>query len=133
MDKKLPKRRFRKYVSGWEKKKKKKANGASANKQKGALYKFLKRSKSESKNMATSSETAETDSVKKAETAVVNVVRENSDATLTADQHLVVGHEQNVVDPLRNLDNPALREEKIERSYIDYLLQKDQSILDNFP
>ena len=42
MDRKLPKRSkdvCRKYVSGWEKKKKE-ANEASANKQKGALHKF---------------------------------------------------------------------------------------------
>ena len=48
MDRKLPKRSRDvggKFVSGWEKKKKKmkKANEASANKQKGAIHTFLKR------------------------------------------------------------------------------------------
>ena len=41
MNKKLPKRSRdigRKYVSGWEKKKKKEANEVSTNKQKSALY-----------------------------------------------------------------------------------------------
>ena len=95
IDRKLPKKTRnvdRKYVSGWEKKKKKEANEASANKQKGAPHKFLKRSKLESKSIATSIETTETDSVKNAETAVVNVVREeDNDVTLTADQHVVIG------------------------------------------
>ena len=66
MDRHLPKRSRdvgRKYVSGWEKKKKK-ANEDSANKQKGAIHTFLKLSKPESENMATSRETAETDSSK---------------------------------------------------------------------
>lgn len=59
--------------------------------------------------MTTSSETAETDSMKNAKTAVVNVVREeDNDVTLTTDQHVVMGNEQNVVDPLRNLDDPAM-------------------------
>ena len=49
----------RKYVSGWEKKKK--ANEASANKLKAAIQTFLKLSTPESENMATSRETAETD------------------------------------------------------------------------
>ena len=101
MDGKLPKRSRddgRKYVSDWEKEKKK-ANETSTNKQKSALPKFLKRLKPESKNMATSSETAEKDSLKNATTAVVNVVRkEDNDVTLTAVQHAVMGNEQNVVD-----------------------------------
>ena len=62
MDRKLPKRSRdvgRKYVPGWEKKKKKGAIEASANKQKGGLRKFFKRSKSDSENMATSCEGAE--------------------------------------------------------------------------
>ena len=56
--------------------------------------------------------------MKNAETAVVNVVRE-----------------ENVVDPLRNLDDHAIRPEKMERSCIDYLLQKGppEITLDNFP
>ena len=58
-------------------------------------------------------ETDKTDYVKNAETAVVNVVREDNDVTLTADQHVVMGNEQNVVDPLRNLDDPAMWPEKI--------------------
>ena len=63
--------------------------------------------------------------MKNAETAVVNVVREeNNDVTLTAVQHVIMGNEQNVVDSLRNLDDPAMWPEKTERSYIDYLLQK---------
>ena len=66
--------------------KKKEANEVSANKQEKDLYKFLKQSKPESESMATSSETAETDSVKNAKTAVVNVVREEDiDVTQTAD------------------------------------------------
>ena len=74
-----------------------------------SLYKFLKRSKPENENMTTSSETAETDSMKNAKTAVANVVREeDNDVTLTTDQHVVMGNEQNVVDPLRNLDDPAM-------------------------
>jgi hypothetical protein len=39
------------------------------------------------------------------------VIREkNNDVTLITDQHgqhVVMGNEQNVVDPLRNLDDPA--------------------------
>ena len=68
--------------------------------------------------MVTSRETAETDPVKNVETAVVNVVRE-----------------ENVVDPLRNLDDHAMWPEKMERSCIDYLLQKGppEITLDNFP
>ena len=59
--------------------------------------------------MTTSSETAETDSMKNSKTAAVNVVREeDNDVTLTTDQHVVMGNEQNVVDPLRNLDEPAM-------------------------
>ena len=43
--------------------------------------------------MATSRETAETDSVKNAETAVMDVVREeDNDVTLTTDQHVVMGN-----------------------------------------
>ena len=121
------------YLAG---ERRKKANEDSANKQKGAVHTFLKLSKPESENMATSRETAETDSVKNAETAVVNVVREEeNDVTLTADQHVVMGNEQNVVDPLRNLDDPAMWPEKMERSCIDYLLQKGppEITLDNFP
>ena len=86
--------------------------------------------------MATSRETAETDYVKNAETPVVNVVREeDNDVTLTADQHVVMSNEQNVVDPLRNLDNPVMWPEKMERSCIYYLLQKGppEITLDNFP
>ena len=70
MDRRLSKRSRdvgRKCVSGWEKKKKKEANEVTANKQKGALHKFLKHLKPESENMATSTETAKTDSVKNAE------------------------------------------------------------------
>ena len=65
------------------------------------------------------------DSVKNAKTAVVNVVREeDNDVTLTAVQQVVIGNEQNVVNPLRNLDYPAVWPEKIKRSCINYLLQK---------
>ena len=75
--------------------------------------------------MATFRETAKTDSVKNAETAVVNVVREeDNDITLTADQHVVMGYEKNLVDPLRNLDDPAMWPEKMISHCIDYLLQK---------
>ena len=75
--------------------------------------------------MTTSRETAETNSVKNAKTAVVNVVREeDNDVTLTTDQHVVMGNEQDVVDPLRNLDDPAMWPEIVERSCIYYLLQK---------
>ena len=102
MNKKLPKRSRdigRKYVSGWEKKKKKEANEVSTNKQKSALYtvhKFLKRLKPESENMAASSEIAETDSVKN--TAVLNVIREeDNDVTQTADQHVVMGNEKKML------------------------------------
>ena len=71
--------------------------------------------------MATSRETAERDSVKNAETAVMNVVREeDNDVTLTADQHVVMGNEKNFVDPLRNLDDHAMCLEKVERSCICY-------------
>lgn len=86
--------------------------------------------------MTTSSETAETDSMKNAKTAVANVVREeDNDVTLTTDQHVVMGNEQNVVDPLRNLDDPAMWPEKMEISRIDYLLQKGppEITLENFP
>ena len=120
------------YLAG----EKKKANEALANKQKGAIHTFLKRSKPESENMATFRETAETDSVKNVETAAVNVVREeDSDVTLTADQHVVMGNEQNVVDPLGNLDDPSMWPEKMKRSCIDYLLQKGppEITLVNFP
>ena len=139
MDRKLPKRSRNvgiKYVSGSEKKSKKKANEASANKQKGAIHTVLKRSKPESENMATSRETPETDSVKNAETAVVDVVREeDNNVTLTADQHVVMGNEQNVVELLRNLDDPAMWPEKMERSCIHYFSQKGppEIALDNFP
>ena len=76
--------------------------------------------------MATSSKTAETDSVKNVETTVANVIREeDNDVTLTAVEHVVMGNEQKVVDPLRNLDDPAMWPEKMERSCIDYLLQKN--------
>ena len=46
-----------------------------------------------------------------------------------------MGNEQNVADPLRNLDNPAMWPEKMERSCMDYLLQKGphEITLDNFP
>ena len=57
--------------------------------------------------------------------AVVNVVREeDNDVTQTAVPHIVMGNEQNVVDPLRNLDDPVMWPEKMKRSCIDYLLQK---------
>ena len=104
--------------------KKEGSNEVSVNKQKGILHKFLKSSKLESENMTTSIETAETDSMKNAETAVMNVIREDNDVTLTADQHVVMGNEQNVVDPLRNLDDPAIWPEEMVRSCIGYLLQK---------
>ena len=85
--------------------------------------------------MTTSSETAEIDSVKNAETALLNVVREeDNDVTLTAVQHVNMGNEENVVDPLRNLDDLAMWPEKMKRSCIDYLLQKSppEITLDNF-
>ena len=137
MDRKLPKRSKdvgKKYVSGWEKKMKKEANEIFANKQKGALHKFSKQSKPESKNIATSSETAKTDSVKNPETVVVSVVREDNDVTLTVDQHIVMRKEQKVVDPWRNSDDPAMWPEKMKRTYIDYLLQEGppEITLDNF-
>jgi predicted RNA-binding protein (virulence factor B family) len=72
--------------------------------------------------MAASSETVETDFVKNALTAVVIFVREDNDVALTTDQHgqhVVMGHEQNVVDPLRNLNDPAMWK-KNERFYIVY-------------
>ena len=54
--------------------------------------------------MVLSNETTETNSVNNAETAVVIVVREEgNDVKLTTDQHVFMGNEQNVVDPLRNL------------------------------
>ena len=97
------------YLAGKRNRNKKKANEALTNKQKGALHTFLKRSKPESVNMATFRETAGIYSVKNAETAVVNVVREeDNDITLTADQYVVMGNEQNVVDPLRNLVDPPM-------------------------
>ena len=66
---------------------------------------FFKRLKPVSKKMVLSNETTETNSVKNAETAVVIVVKEEGNyVTLTTDQHVVMGNEQNVVDPLRNLD-----------------------------
>ena len=61
--------------------------------------------------------------MKNAETAVVNVVREeDNDVTLTAVQHVVIGNKQNVVDPLKNLDYPATWPEKMKKSCIKYLL-----------
>ena len=43
--------------------------------------------------MVTSRETAKTDYVKNAESAVVNVLgEEDNDVTLTADQHVVMGN-----------------------------------------
>ena len=70
--------------------------------------------------MVPSNETTETISVKNAETAVVIVVsEEDNDVTLTTDQHVVIGNEQNVVDPLRNLD-----EKKEKRSCINCVLHK---------
>ena len=66
----------------------------------------------------------------------VNFVREeDNNITLTADQHVIMGTEQNVVDPLKNLNDPAMWPEKIERSCIYYLLQKGppEITLDNFP
>ena len=86
--------------------------------------------------MATSSETAEIDSVKNAETTVLNVGREEeNDVILTAVQHVVMGNEQNVVHLLKNLDDPAMWPEKTKRSCIDYLLQKSppEITLGNFP
>lgn len=88
--------------------------------------------------------------MKNAKTAVVNVVREEeNDVTLTTDQHVVrnegnnvitdqhvvIDNELNVVDSLRNLDYPAMCLEKMERSCIDYLLQKGppEITLENFP
>ena len=73
-------------------------------------------------------ETAETYYVKNAETAVVNVIT-------TAVQHVVMGNEQNVVDPLRNLDDSAMWPVNMEISCSDYLLQKcpPEITLDNFP
>ena len=43
-------------------------------------------------------------------------------------------NEQKVVDLLRNLDNPAMWPEKMERSCIGYLLQKNppEVALDNY-
>jgi hypothetical protein len=55
--------------------------------------------------------------VKNAKTAVVIFVREE-------DNDVVMGNEQNVVDPLRNLDDPAMWPEKMERSCTDCLSQK---------
>ena len=52
-------------------------------------------------------------------TAVVIVCEEDNDVTLTTDQHVVIGNEQNVVDPLRNLD-----EKKEKRSCINCVLHK---------
>ena len=53
-----------------------------------------------------------------AETAVVNVVREEGhDVIPTADQHVVTSNEKNVVDPLRNLDNPAMSRENAKILY----------------
>jgi hypothetical protein len=86
---------------------------ASANKQKGLLHKFFKRSKPVSEKMVPSNETTETDSVKNANTAVVIVVsEEDNDVTLILDQHVVMGNEQNDVDSLSNMDNPAMWPEK---------------------
>ena len=66
---------------------------------------------------------------------MVNVLsEEENDGTLIADQHVVMDNEQNVVDPLRNLDDSAMWPEKMERSCIDYLFQKGPDItMDNFP
>ena len=65
---------------------------------------FFKRSNPVSKKMVLSNETTEINYVKNAETAVVIVVRlEGNYVTLTTEQHVVMGIEQNVVDPLRNL------------------------------
>ena len=82
---------------------------------------FFKRSNPVSKKMVLSNETTETNSVKNAETAVVIVVREEgNDVRLTTDQHVVISNEQNVVDPLRNLD----KKKKEKMSCIDCLLHK---------
>ena len=86
--------------------------------------------------MATSSETSETDSVKNAETAVVNVVREeDNDVTPIADQHVDMDNEQNIVDPLGDLDDSQMWPEKIENFCVEYLLQKGPSEITfhNFP
>ena len=59
-----------------------------------ARYTSFLNNQNESESMATSSETAETDSVKNAETAVVNVVREEgNDVTLIADQQVFMDNE----------------------------------------
>ena len=46
-----------------------------------------------------------------------------------------MGNEKKGVDQLRNLDDPVMCPEKVERSRIDYLLQKGppEITLDNFP
>ena len=75
---------------------------ASADKQNGDQHKFFKRSKPVSKKMVPSNETTETNYVKNAEKTVVIVVREeDNDLTQTTVQRVVMGNEQNVVDPLR--------------------------------
>ena len=135
----------RKYVSGWDKKKKKKTTEVFLSKQKGALHNFFKRSRPESETIITSSEanveavTVEADS-EHTENTVVDVEgeeNESNDLTLTGDQHVALGDdEQNVVlDPTTNLNDPAMWPENMEKSCIDYLLQKGPPpiTLDSFP
>ena len=74
--------------------------------------------------MAASSETAETDSVKNAKTAVAIFVREKDNyVTLKTDIHglyVIMDDKQIVVNPLRNLNDPALWPEKGKYFYIVY-------------
>ena len=92
------------YIAGKRKRRRKKIWLQPINKMAISLS-FFKRSKPVSKKMVPSNETTERNYVKNAETAVmIVVIEEGNDVTLTTDQRVVMGIKQNVVEPLRNLD-----------------------------